>query len=106
MNIRCRAVAMVALTVACAPLAARPARPIGMNQARQEALALVPQGHVVSAELEREHGKRVYSFDIRRAGKSGIEEVQIDAYSGKLVSQVHETPAEERKEKRADAKRR
>lgn len=106
MNIYLRAIATVAVAAACAPLAAKPARLIAMDRARQTALALVPHGRVVSAELEREHGRRIYSFDIRKGGRSGIEEVQIDAYSGKLVSHVHETPADERREKRADAKRR
>ncbi len=106
MNPTLRVIAAVAMAAAWTPLAARPARLIAMNQAREKALALVPHGQVVSAELEREHGKRVYSFDVRQGGRSGIEEVQTDAYSGKLVSHVHETPADERREKRADAKRR
>jgi hypothetical protein len=31
--------------------------------------------------LEREHGKLIYSFDIRVPGKPGIEEVQVSAIS-------------------------
>ncbi|MEO8621224.1 MAG: hypothetical protein ABI625_09170 [bacterium] len=38
------------------------------------------------------------------AGKSGIDEVNIDALSGKLVSHEHESPAAEKAEARADAK--
>jgi uncharacterized membrane protein YkoI len=58
---------------------------------------------VVSHELEREHGRLVYSYDIRVAGRSGIEEVQVDARTGRIVSHVHETPADERREAREDA---
>jgi uncharacterized membrane protein YkoI len=71
---------------------------ITMKEARALALAKVPKGKVEEEELEREHGKLVYSFDIRVPGKSGIEEVQIDAMNGKVVSIEHETPQAERKE--------
>jgi hypothetical protein len=71
---------------------------ISMEEARALALARVPKGKVQTAELEREHGKLIYSFDIRVPGKSGIEEVQIDAMNGKVVSIEHETPQAERKE--------
>jgi len=75
---------------------------VTMKAARATALAKVPGGKVQAGELEREHGKLVYSFDIRVPGKSGIEEVQIDAVNGEVVSQVHETAKAERKEARAE----
>jgi uncharacterized membrane protein YkoI len=50
---------------------------------------------VVSAELEEEAGRLVYSFDIARKGQTGVEEVQVDARSGEVVSMKHETAKEE-----------
>ena len=75
---------------------------ISKDSAQRLALGRVPGGKVESGELEREHGKLVYSFDIKVAGRSGIEEVQIDAVSGALVSSVHETPEMEAAEAAAD----
>jgi uncharacterized membrane protein YkoI len=66
--------------------------------ARKTALGKAP-GRVISAELEEEGGKLVYSFDVKQKGKKGIEEVQIDATSGDVVSVQHETAAQEAKEK-------
>ena len=69
------------------------------------ALAKVPGGKVQSAEIEKEGGKLVYSFDIKVAGKSGIDEVLVDAATGAVISTTHETPADEAKEaKEAKAK--
>jgi hypothetical protein len=57
---------------------------------------------VKQAELEAEHGCLVYSFDIEVAGKTGVQEVQIDAGNGKLLSSKHETPKAEAAEKARD----
>jgi peptidase YpeB-like protein len=75
---------------------------VSMKTARATALARVPHGRVQSAELERERGKLIYSFDIRVPGKSGIEEVQVDAIKGRIVSVVHEGPKAEQKEARQE----
>lgn len=75
---------------------------ITMAQARATALKEVPNGRIGSAELERENGKLIYSFDIKVAGKSGVDEVQVDAVSGAVVSNKHETPQTEAKEAKAE----
>lgn len=67
--------------------------------ARVTALAQVPGAQVKAHELEREHGKLIYSYDLEVPGKTGVDEVQIDAMTGKLVSVKHETPKAEQKEK-------
>src|SRR5438105_15139330 len=72
--------------------------------ARKTALAAVPGGKVRSHELERENGKLIYSYDIKVAGKSGIEEVNIDAMTGEIVAHQHEDAKAEAKEKKAEAK--
>ncbi len=50
---------------------------------------------VTERELEMEHGCLVYSFDIRVAGKEGLEEVLIDAGTGKVLSHTHESAEQE-----------
>ncbi|HET9065431.1 MAG TPA: PepSY domain-containing protein [Gemmatimonadales bacterium] len=76
---------------------------IAEADARKTALAQVPGGMVEAFELEREGGKLLYSYDIKTTGKSGIDEVQIDALTGALLSNKHETPADEAKEAAEDA---
>lgn len=64
----------------------------------------VPAGKIEGVELENEGGKLIYSYDIKTAGKSGIDEVNIDAMTGKIIQVEHESPAAEKKEAAADAK--
>jgi uncharacterized membrane protein YkoI len=69
------------------------------------ALAKVPTGKVASVELERESGKLLYSYDMKVPGKSGIDEVQVDAMTGVIFGKVtHEGPATEKKEAADEAK--
>jgi hypothetical protein len=70
--------------------------------AQKTALARVPHATVKSAGLEEEKGKLVYSFDLKRRGKSGVEEVQVDAVSGQVVSVEHESAKHEAAEKDED----
>jgi Peptidase propeptide and YPEB domain len=68
------------------------------------AQAKVPNAKLTSAEIEQEGGKLIYSFDFTTAGKSGIDEVNVDAMTGKQVGKVeHESPAAEKKEAKADS---
>jgi len=78
---------------------------IAEADARKTALAAVPGGKVQSHELERENGKLIYSYDIKVAGKSGVEEVNVDAMSGAIVAHEHEDAKTEAKEKKAEAKK-
>lgn len=73
-------------------------------QARNTALAAVPGGNIASSELEREHGKLVWSFDIKTAGSKDITEIQVDAIDGKIVSNEKESPADQAREAAADHK--
>jgi uncharacterized membrane protein YkoI len=72
---------------------------ITMDEARKTALERVP-GTIEEGELEKEHGKLIYSFDIRTT--DGITEVQVDANSGAVVSVEKETAAQEAAEKHKD----
>ena len=71
---------------------------ISKSVATKTALSLVPGGKVKSSEIERENGKLIYSFDIKVAGKSGIEEINVDALTGAVIAHEHETPKAEKKE--------
>jgi len=67
----------------------------------------VPDGKIESAEIEREGGKLIYSFDVKQPHKSGIEEVNVDALTGTVVKKEHETAKEEKaemKKEKAEAK--
>lgn len=69
---------------------------VSMVKARQIAQKRV-SGKIQSAELEREKGRLVYSFDIRTR-RGTIREVWVDANSGAVVSVKTESPRQERME--------
>jgi uncharacterized membrane protein YkoI len=73
-------------------------------QAEKTALAKVPNGTIKSGELEKEHGKLVWSFDISTAHSKNITEVQVDAKTGRIAAVAIETPKDQAKEKAADKK--
>ena len=77
---------------------------ISEETARATALKEVPNGTVKSSELEREHGKLIYSYDITVPGKTGIDEVNVNAIDGTVVAKQHETPKTEKKEAAQEAK--
>lgn len=68
-----------------------PAAKISVGEARSIALHAFP-GKIVSEELEQERGNGGlrYFFDIRR-GKT-VQEVNVDAVSGKVLKNVPEGP--------------
>jgi hypothetical protein len=75
---------------------------VSPDDARKAALASLKDSSkatVKESELESEHGCLVYSFDIAVEGKSGVEEIQVDAGTGKVLSTVHEGPKAEAAEK-------
>jgi hypothetical protein len=68
------------------------------------AQARLPKAKLTAAEIEQENGKLIYSFDFTTDGRSGIDEVNVDALTGKLVGKVeHESPASEKKEAKDDS---
>jgi hypothetical protein len=75
---------------------------VSLEAARATALAKVPGGQVSSEELEKEHGKLIYSFDIAVPGKSGVEEVNVSAITGKVLSVHHESARTEKKEEKKE----
>ncbi len=99
------AIAILSVLAFTAPLMSRAvvgSPRISKEAATHTALSAVPGGKVETAELENEHHRLVWSFDIRVPGKSGIEEVQVSAISGRIVLHEHESPAKEAIEKAVD----
>ncbi|HVZ76812.1 MAG TPA: PepSY domain-containing protein [Gemmatimonadaceae bacterium] len=76
---------------------------ISSDSAIAIARARVPHGTISEAELEREKGKIIYSFDMKVPGKTGIDEVNVDAVTG-AATVSHESPADEKAEAKADAR--
>ncbi len=97
-------IALLAMAVSATPaFAAMPMAKISEATARSTALSLVKGGVVKSSELEKEHGTMIYSFDITEPNKPGVEEVQISAYTGKLINRHHESAAKEITEAKIEA---
>ena len=63
--------------------------------ARAAALAAVPGGEVTKMELEREDSLLIWSFDIQVPGQEGVEEIRVDAKTGKVVKSEHESEESE-----------
>jgi uncharacterized membrane protein YkoI len=72
---------------------------ISKDQAQQTALAKAPGGTVKESELEKEHGKLVWSFDIATTDSKDITEVNVDAITGDVVSVEKEAPESQSKDK-------
>ena len=69
---------------------------IGAEQARETALRAVP-GKVKESDLETEHGRLIYSFEIKRPGQRGITEVNVSAMDGSIVNIHREHAGKSRK---------
>ena len=79
---------------------------VSYETAQKTALARVKHGVIKSAELEREDGNLLYSFDLHRPGRQGIDEVHVDAGTGKVLSVNHEGLAAEAAERAQDLQKR
>ena len=69
------------------------------------ARSALPRAELVSSEIEQEGGKLIYSFDFKTKGKSGTDEVNVDAMTGTILKVEHESPKAEAKEKAADLRK-
>ena len=78
---------------------------ISRDSARTVALSKVAvDSKVTSSKLERENGTVVYAIDIKVPKQAGREEILVNAVDGTVVSQKHETPKQEKAEKKAEKK--
>jgi hypothetical protein len=73
-----------------------------LASARALALRTVPGATIRSSELEEEHGKLIYSFDMKLPNKPGIEEVNVDATNGALIGHEHEDARAEHAEEQGE----
>jgi uncharacterized membrane protein YkoI len=63
---------------------------VSKADAQATAIAKVPNGTYKESELEREHGKLIWSFDFTTPDTKDITEVNVDAISGEVVNVEHE----------------
>ena len=86
-----------------APDSLRALARISLDSASRLALARVPTGTIDKVELERENDALIWSFDIKVAGNTGIEEVAVNALTGAVGATEHEDAAAETREVREDS---
>lgn len=79
---------------------------VSPDSARRLARARVAGASIAEEGIEQENGKLVYSFDMRTPGRTGIDEVLIDAMTGAIISVSHEGPKQEAAERAQDARER
>jgi uncharacterized membrane protein YkoI len=77
---------------------------VSKADAQATALAQVPNGTIKEAELEKEKGKLIWSFDVSTPDTKDITEVNVDALTGSVVSKEMEKAADEAKEAKSEKK--
>ena len=75
---------------------------VSKADAEKTALAKAPNGTIKEGELEKEHGKLIWSFDITTPDTKDITEVNVDAITGEVVSVEKESAESEAKEAAED----
>src|SRR5262249_31937713 len=78
---------------------------ISRADAEKTALTKAPNGTIKEGELEKEHGKLIWSFDIAIPDSRDITEVAVNALTGEVVSVEKESPEQEAKEKSGEGKK-
>jgi uncharacterized membrane protein YkoI len=75
-----------------------------ITRADAQAIALtkVPNGTCKEGELEREHGKLIWSFGFTTPDTKDVTEVNVDAITGAIVNVEHEKAAKEAKEEKEE----
>lgn len=63
---------------------------VSMAAARKTAMQRVPNSAVIREEFEHKHGKPVYTFNLQTMGKTGYDEVSVDANTGSILKVEHE----------------
>ena len=76
---------------------------IGMKRAQAIASARARGLKIKAKELEKEGGKWIYSFEFKNRDGS-IREVNVNAYTGKIVGVEHENAKKEANEEKTEKK--
>jgi uncharacterized membrane protein YkoI len=71
------------------------------EQSAEKIATRAQPGAIESRELQHEHGKWIYSFDIRGKDRK-IHQVHVDARSGKVVSRADKSQGQEAQEGTTD----
>ena len=86
-------VVSLSLALALLPDALHAAPRVSRGRAETMALKLVPGGAIVSGGLEQGARKRlVWSFDVSIPGSRNVKAIEIDAYTGAVLSNTLEAP--------------
>ena len=75
---------------------------VSKADAQATAMSRVPNGTIKEAELEKEHGKLIWSFDVSTPNTMDVTEVNVDAMTGAVVSMEHEKAEDEAKEAKSE----
>ncbi len=84
-------------------LAAEAKPKIGMKRAQEIASSKARGLQLKAKELEHEKGRWIYSFEFKNRDGS-IREVNVDAYTGKIIGVEHEDPKKEASEEKNEKK--
>ncbi len=71
---------------------------VSKADAEKIALAKVPNGTLKEGEIEKEHGKLVWSFDLTTPDTKDITEVNVDAMTGNVIAVEKESAESEARE--------
>ena len=77
-------------------------RKIGLKRAERIALHYVPKGQLRTEELRMEGGRLAWLIDVQPADSVFLNEVEIDAKTGRVIGSHTESPDEERLELAAE----
>src|SRR5258706_13343642 len=88
-------IAVAVLGIACSTTSQAK---VSRAEAEKIALARVPNGIVKEAELEKEHGRLIWSFDIATPGSKEITEIHVDAITSEVIATEKESEEHEKKE--------
>ena len=96
--------AILLIALFCVGALAAGAKPkIGMKRAQEIASTRAHGLKLKAKELEHEKGRWIYSFEFKNRNGS-IREVNVDAYSGKIVGVEHEDLKKEALEEKNEKK--
>jgi uncharacterized membrane protein YkoI len=86
------ATAALALALVCGAVGAQSL--LSRQDAETRALQLVPGGAIVGGNLERQKDRLLWLFDVSIPGSKNVRAIQVDAYSGAVVSNLLESPVD------------
>lgn len=71
---------------------------VSEDSALKIAMARMPGAKAQALELENENGHLIWSWEMKLEGKTGIEEVNVNALDGSILGVEHEEPSGQRRD--------